>query len=323
MRKQGIISLVFILVFSILILIIGCESDFSIALEEKTSNVDSSNTHSLDNPKLQEVVDDVALHHKKYIAEYNQFATDLEFIFSEYQKDITTAYLNACTKIDRLFAGYQESIPNFAKDITSLSSTCNIFLRKIVNVFSSNNSVENYVKDSFSKNVFDEKDLEREIDCIIKTMQAYMCNARTRFWTDVASYLNQQTTFSKIDIKILESEIKISGLSSLNNSLGNKIGDYEACVFTFGGVTLAVLTVTTALPGLVDDAIVMVGMIGASLIQNNERQKEIISCYSEELENIKNMILNDENKGLLAIYEKAIAEAEKEKNCLIDAIKEN
>ena len=77
------------------------------------------------------------------------------------------------------------------------------------------------------------------------------------------------------------------------------------------------------IPGIVDDAIVMVGMIGASLIQNNERQKEIITCYSTELENIKNTILNDEKKGLFSIYENAIAEAEKEMDTLLGAIKEN
>ena len=307
---------------SMVLVLCGCEK------KNEKSGISQNETetisHVLDNDEYQNIVDEVALHHERYQREYAQFIEDNVVLLSSYQSAIENAYNEAENAVNILFDGYKDRIPTFAKEITSLTKTASLFWKSVQDIFTKDKThVETQIMETFEKTVFDNDTLTAQVNTIIENFQAAIGVARETYWKNVASYLNKTTTFSPIDLKEMKAEITFVGVSGLHNNLGKDIGETGVTAVAIGGAGLALLTVTTALPGIVDDAIALAGMAGYAMLQGEKREQEIIENYTIELDSLRDAIVLGENGvGLISIFDEAMAGTSFDSDTIVNAIKE-
>ena len=121
----------------------------------------------------------------------------------------------------------------------------------------------------------------------------------------------------------MKAEISFVGVSGLHNNLGKDIGETGVTAVAIGGAGLALLTVTTALPGIIDDAIAFAGMAGYAMLQGEKREQEIIENYTIELDSLRDAIVSGENGvGLISIFDEAMAGTSFDSDTIVNAIKE-
>lgn len=307
---------------SMVLVLCGCEK------KNEKSGISQNETetisHVLDNDEYQNIVDEVALHHERYQREYAQFIEDNVVLLSSYQSAIENAYNEAENAVNILFDGYKDRIPTFAKEITSLTKTASLFWKSVQDIFTKDKThVETQIMETFEKTVFDNDTLTAQVNTIIENFQAAIGVARETYWKNVASYLNKTTTFSPIDLKEMKAEITFVGVSGLHNNLGKDIGETGVTAVAIGGAGLALLTVTTALPGIIDDAIALAGMAGYAMLQGEKREQEIIENYTIELDSLRDAIVLGENGvGLISIFDEAMAGTSFDSDTIVNAIKE-
>ena len=275
MRNFLTYLLVALTLSSMVLVLCGCEK------KNEKSGVSQNETETvspvLDNDEYQNIVDEVALHHERYQREYAQFIEDNAVLLSSYQSAIENAYNEAENAVNILFDGYKDRIPTFAKEITSLTKTASLFWKSVQDIFTKEKThVETQIMETFEKTVFDNDTLTAQVNTIIENFQVSIGVARETYWKKVASYLNKTPTFSPIDLKEMKAEVSFVGVSGLHNNLGKDIGETGVTAVAIGGAGLGVLTVTTALPGIVDDAIAHAGMEGYAMLQSEKREQEII-----------------------------------------------
>ena len=322
MRNFLTYLLVALTLSSMVLVLCGCEK------KNEKSEVSQNETETvspvLDNDEYQIIVDEVALHHERYQREYAQFIEDNAVLLSSYQSAIENAYNEAENAVNILFDGYKDRIPTFAKEITSLTKTASLFWKSVQDIFTKDKThVETQIMETFEKTVFDNDTLTAQVNTIIENFQVSIGVARETYWKNVASYLNKTTTFSPIDLKEMKAEVSFVGVSGLHNNLGKDIGETGVTAVAIGGAGLGVLTVTTALPGIVDDAIALAGMAGYAMLQSEKREQEIIENYSIELDTLRDAIVSGENGvGLITIFDEAMAGTSFESDTIIKAIKE-
>lgn len=322
MRNFLTYLLVALTLSSMVLVLCGCEK------KNEKSEVSQNETETvspvLDNDEYQIIVDEVALHHERYQREYAQFIEDNAVLLSSYQSAIENAYNEAENAVNILFDGYKDRIPTFAKEITSLTKTASLFWKSVQDIFTKDKThVETQIMETFEKTVFDNDTLTAQVNTIIENFQVSIGVARETYWKNVASYLNKTTTFSPIDLKEMKAEVSFVGVSGLHNNLGKDIGETGVTAVAIGGAGLGVLTVTTALPGIVDDAIALAGMAGYAMLQSEKREQEIIENYSIELDTLRDAIVSGENGvGLITIFDEAMAGTSFDSDTIVNAIKE-
>ncbi len=322
MRNFLTYLLVALTLSSMVLVLCGCEK------KNEKSEVSQNETETvspvLDNDEYQNIVDEVALHHERYQREYAQFIEDNVVLLSSYQRAIENAYNEAENAVNILFNGYKDSIPSFAKEITSITKTASLFWKSVQDIFTKDKThVETQIMETFEKTVFDNDTLTTQVNTIIENFQAAIGAARETYWKNVASYLNKTTTFSPIDLKEMKAEISFVGVSGLHNNLGKDIGETGVTAVAIGGAGLALLTVTTALPGIIDDAIALAGMAGYAMLQGEKREQEIIENYTIELDSLRDAIVSGENGvGLISIFDEAMAGTSFDSDTIVNAIKE-
>ena len=322
MRNFLTYLLVALTLSSMVLVLCGCEK------KNEKSEVSQNETETvspvLDNDEYQNIVDEVALHHERYQREYAQFIEDNVVLLSSYQRAIENAYNEAENAVNILFNGYKDSIPSFAKEITSITKTASLFWKSVQDIFTKDKThVETQIMETFEKTVFDNDTLTTQVNTIIENFQAAIGAARETYWKNVASYLNKTTTFSPIDLKEMKAEISFVGVSGLHNNLGKDIGETGVTAVAIGGAGLALLTVTTALPGIIDDAIAFAGMAGYAMLQGEKREQEIIENYTIELDSLRDAIVSGENGvGLISIFDEAMAGTSFDSDTIVNAIKE-
>ena len=322
MRNFLTYLLVALTLSSMVLVLCGCEK------KNEKSEVSQNETETvspvLDNDEYQIIVDEVALHHERYQREYAQFIEDNAVLLSSYQSAIENAYNEAENAVNILFDGYKDRIPTFAKEITSLTKTASLFWKSVQDIFTKDKThVETQIMETFEKTVFDNDTLTAQVNTIIENFQAAIGVARETYWKNVASYLNKTTTFSPIDLKEMKAEITFVGVSGLHNNLGKDIGETGVTAVAIGGAGLALLTVTTALPGIVDDAIALAGMAGYAMLQGEKREQEILENYTIELDSLRDAIVLGENGvGLISIFDEAMAGTSFDSDTIVNAIKE-
>ena len=322
MKNYQNILLVSVLISSMVLILCSCER------KNEKSGVSQNETETvspvLDNDEYQNIVDEVALHHERYQREYAQFIEDNVVLLSSYQSAIENAYNEAENAVNILFDGYKDRIPAFAKEITSFTKTASLFLKSVQDIFMKDKThVETQIMETFEKTVFDNDTLTAQVNTIIENFQAAIGAARETYWKNVASYLNRSTTFTPIDLKEIKAEVSFVGVSDLHNNLGKDIGETGVTAVAIGSAGLALLTVTTALPGIIDDAIAFAGMAGYAMLQGEKREQEIIENYTIELDSLRDAIVSGENGvGLISIFDEAMAGTSFESDTIIKAIKE-
>lgn len=322
MRNFLTYLLVALTLSSMVLVLCGCKK------KNEKSGVSQNETETvspvLDNDEYQNIVDEVALHNERYQREYAQFIEDNVVLLSSYQSAIESAYSEAENAVNILFDGYKDRIPTFAKEITSLTKTASLFWKSVQDIFTKDKThVETQIMETFEKTVFDNDTLTAQVNTIIENFQVAIGVARETYWKNVASYLNKTTTFSPIDLKEMKAEISFVGVSGLHNNLGKDIGETGVTAVAIGGAGLAVLTVTTALPGIVDDAIALAGMAGYAMLQGEKREQEIIENYTIELDSLRDAIVSGENGvGLISIFDEAMAGTSFDSDTIVNAIKE-
>lgn len=322
MRNFLTYLLVALTLSSMVLVLCGCEK------KNEKSGVSQNETETvspvLDNDEYQNIVDEVALHHERYQREYAQFIEDNVVLLSSYQSAIENAYKEAENAINILFDGYKDRIPSFAKEITSLTKTASLFWKSVQDIFTKDKThVETQIMETFEKTVFDNDTLTAQVNTIIGNFQSAIGVARETYWKNVASYLNKTTTFSPIDLKEMKADVSFVGVLGLHNNLGKDIGETGVTAVAIGGAGLALLTVTTALPGIVDDAIALAGMAGYAMLQGEKREQEIIENYTIELDSLRDTIVSGENGvGLISIFDEAMAGTSFDSDTIVNAIKE-